>query len=112
MIDAEISQMAYMLDVIKIVDIDVLHEPSPVPKVRFENAINDVRDFHHETWRNQRMKDCATLATYMHSIDPDTTEFFRNVLEGRQDPWEKLVANDINKQQIQFPIETKTGTQS
>ena len=109
MIDAEISQMAYMLDMVKIVDIDVIHEPSPVPRVRFENSIHDVRDFHHKTWRDQRMKDCATLATYMHSVDPSSTEFFKNVLEGRQDPWEKLAANDINKQQIQFPILVEHG---
>ena len=108
MIDAEISQMAYMIDTVKIVDIDVIHEPSPVPKVRFENSVDDTRDFHHKSWRDQRMKDCAILATYMHSVDPSSTEFFRNVLEGRQDPWEKLVANDINKQQIQFPIQVES----
>lgn len=104
MIDAEISQMAYMLDCVKIVAIDVLHEPSPVAKMRFENVINDARDFHHETWRNQRMKDCATLATHMHTVDQNSTVFFKNVLEGRQNPWEKLMANDINKQQRQFSI--------
>jgi hypothetical protein len=109
MIDAEITHMAYMLDLLKIVDRDVNQEPSPVPRVRFENSIHDVRDFHHKSWRDQRMKDCATLATYMHSVDPNSTTFFKNVLEGRQDPWEKLVANDINKQQIQFPIQVESG---
>ena len=117
--DAEISQMAYMLDIIEIIDVSVTHDRADLTgkqpdathqnRVCFEGNPNDPRDFHHHARRDQRMKDCATLATYMHSVDPSSTEFFKNVLEGRQDPWEKLAANDINKQQIQFPIQVESG---
>ena len=117
--DAELSQIAYMLDIVEIIDVSVIHDRADLTgkspdathqnRVCFEGNPNDPRDFHHQSKRDQRMKDCATLATYMHSVDPSSTEFFKNVLEGRQDPWEKLAANDINKQQVQFPIRTESG---
>jgi hypothetical protein len=28
--------------------------------------------------------------------------FFENVFAGRQDPWEKLARNDVNRQMVQF----------
>jgi hypothetical protein len=103
MIDAEISQLAYMLDLIKIVDIDVEHKPSPVPKVRFETNIKDPRDFHHVSYYDQRLKDCIVLTTYMRS-QGISTEFFENIFKGTQDPWEKLIQNDVNKQMVQFAV--------
>lgn len=110
MIDAELSQMAYMLDVIKIVNIDVTHDQSELTgeidstsleKRRFEgNPLSPV-DFHHNSFNQQRINDCIHLAKFMKSKGMSTT-FFDNVLVGAQDPWEKLKLNDVNKQMFQF----------
>jgi hypothetical protein len=33
-----------------------------------------------------------------------STDFWQAVLQGTQDPWERLRANDINNQQYQFNV--------
>lgn len=110
MIDAEISQNAYMLDIMQIVDIDVVHEQSELTgkndatsqrKYRFEGDPNDPRDFHFITTARQRIADCKTLNQIKSSMNLDTS-FLERILEGKQDPWEKLKANDINGHMYQF----------
>lgn len=113
MIDAEISQNAYMLDVIEIVPINVTHEQSELTgkqdstsekKYRFEGNPNDPRDFHFKQTVRQRINDCKSLAAYMDTLGLDTT-FFKNICDHKQDPWEKLKANDINHMMFQFQQE-------
>lgn len=110
MIDAEISQNAYMLDMMEIVDIHVRHEQSDLTgqhdatsrrKNRFEGNPNDPRDFHFVTTARQRIADCKTLNDLRRSLGLDTS-FLERILEGKQDPWEKLKANDINGHMYQF----------
>jgi hypothetical protein len=101
MIDAELSQAAYMLDIMKIVEIDVTHDVNAQVKTRFEGNPKDPRDFHYIDNHNQRIKDCVKLANHMKSIGM-STEFFENVLASKQDPWERLVEYDVNNQMRQF----------
>ena len=110
MIDAEISQNAYMLDVIKIVAIDVRHHQSELTgkqdetsqrKTRFEGNPQDPKDFHYVYTARQRIADCKTLNEVKRSMNLDTT-FLERILAGTQDPWEKLKANDINHHMFQF----------
>jgi hypothetical protein len=110
MIDAEISQNAYMLDIIEIVDIDVIHEQSELTgkqdstsqrKNRFEGNVNDPKDFHFRNTVLQRIEDCHKLSAYMQNIGLDTT-YFKNICNNQQDPWQKLKANDINHMMFQF----------
>lgn len=110
MIDAELSQMAYCLDLIKIVDIEVIHNQVELtkdakdplkPKVRFEGNPNNAWDFHNTAVTQQRYEDCNTLAEYMKSQGLDT-QWWERVKAGEQDPWVKLRANDINKQMVQY----------
>jgi hypothetical protein len=110
MIDAEISQMAYMLDLIKIVDITVTHEQSELTgkhdatsqqKNRFEGNPNDPRDFHYRDTVLQRHSDCDRLANYMESVGLDTS-FYQGVVARTRDPWEKLKENDINQHMFTF----------
>jgi hypothetical protein len=113
MIDAEISQLAYMLDILEIVDIDVVHdrtdltgnqENSPTTiRTRFEHNPNHPLDFHNPRFIQQRLSNCDTLAAYMKSIGQDIT-FWENVKATRQDPWEKLKKNDINSHMFQFKL--------
>lgn len=110
MIDAELSQHAYMLDVMQIVDIDVIHEQSELTgqhdetsqrKTRFEGNPDDPKDFHYLHNSRQRVTDCKILNEIKRTMNLDTT-FFERILTGEQDPWEKLKANDVNGHMYQF----------
>lgn len=112
MIDAEISQNAYMLDVMQIVDITVTHAQSELTgkqdttsqrKFRFENNPHDPRDFHYQSIVDARFADCRALAAHMKQQNLDTT-FFENIWTQKQDPWEKLKKNDINGLMYQFEM--------
>ena len=112
MIDAELSQLAYMLDVIKIIDIDVTHDQSDLTgeddatslaKRRFEGNPENPKDFHNRNVSAQRMLDCQSLAELIKSKGMNL-EFYNNVMAGTQDPWEKLKINDVNKQMVQFKL--------
>lgn len=63
-------------------------------------------DFHHLTWIQRRMMDTEKIAVYMKSKGI-SVEFWENVVNKKQDPWEKLKANDVNKQMTQFHISFK-----
>lgn len=112
MVDAELSQMGYMLDLIKIIEIYVTHDRVDLTgnnkdathkdRVLLEGNINDPRDFHHVSYNNARMIDCDTISSYLKSKGHDTS-FWENVKKGKQDPWEKLKINDVNSQMIQYP---------
>lgn len=110
MIDAELSQMAYCLDLMEIVNIDVVHNQVELtndatdplkPKVRFEGNPGNPWDFHNPAVTQQRYTDCLTVVEYMRSQALDTTWWDR-VKVGEQDPWVKLRANDVNKQMVQY----------
>lgn len=114
MIDAELSQLGYMLDLIKIIDINVTHDQSDLTgnqdstsleKQRFEGNPTSPQDFHHPDIVYKRLDDCAKLVKLMDSIGV-STEFFKGIMAGTQDPWEKLKLNDINKQMMQFNLKT------
>jgi hypothetical protein len=111
MIDAELSQIAYMLDIMKIVEIYVTHDRHDLTgnnddltyrnKVALEGKPNDPRDFHHINYGLARMADCEKIAEVLEARGEDTT-FWKNVKLQKQDPWEKLKKNDINKQMVQY----------
>lgn len=110
MIDAEISQNAYMLDIVEIVDITVTHEQSELTgkqddtsarKNRFEGDPDDSRDFHYRDTVLKRHDDCKLLAEHMQSKNLDVT-FYKNVMAKQQDPWEKLKKNDVNQHMFTF----------
>jgi hypothetical protein len=120
MIDAEISQIAYMLDIIQIVNINVTHDRTdltgnesnepPKPRVRFEGNSNSPQDFHHLTYVQHRFDDAQKLSVLMEAMNIDTT-FWKNVITLKQDPWEKLKQNDINSHMYHFNgVEIKCPT--
>jgi hypothetical protein len=113
MIDAWISQIAYMMDLIEIVDIDVTHDRHDLTgnnadatfkgRTWLEGKPQDPADFHHPSVTMRRMADCEKLAAYLNSKGIPT-EWWEAVRSGEQDPWEKLKINDINKQMVQFNL--------
>lgn len=113
MIDAELSHMAYLLDLIEIVDIHAVHEradlvgkeedATDLARVRFEGNPANPYDFSNTAVYTQRFADIETLAGWMKQQNLDTT-FWENVKAGKQNPWEKMQANDPNKQTVQTTI--------
>jgi hypothetical protein len=111
MIDAELSQLAYMLDLFERVDIFVTHDRADLTgnnkdetdknRTRFEGNPSSPLDFHHISYQHQRMVDCDTISAWMSSQGMDIS-WWENVKSGKQYPWEKLKANDTNKQMVQF----------
>lgn len=113
MIDAELSQLAFMLDLMQIIDVDATHNQVELtndptdplkPKIRFEGNPANPYDFHNPAMGQQRFQDCERLADYMNKNNLDTTWWSRVKL-GQQDPWEKMRLLDINKQMTQFKIQ-------
>jgi hypothetical protein len=117
--DAWLSQQAYMLDIFERINVYVTHDRHDLtgnnnddtlneggPSHQNEGNPNDPRDFHHPSWSQRRTFDCERLATYMKSIELDTT-WWENIKRGTQDPWEKLKINDVNQQMKQYSVKFK-----
>ena len=111
--DAWLSQQAYLLDILERIDVKVLHDRFDLTgnnkdetfenRPMLEGNPKDPRDFHHLGWQKKRLEDAKKLSEYMESKGIDTT-FYKAIIAGKQDPWEKLKLNDVNKQMSQFDI--------
>lgn len=111
--DAWLSQQAYMLDIWERIPVHVTHDRHDLTgnnnddtyknRVMYEGRPDDPHDFHHPQWTNRRMIDTDRISTYMKSQGMDIS-FWENVKTGKQNPWEKLRANDVNKQMMQYNI--------
>ena len=107
MTDAEVSQMAYMMDLMEIIEIYATHDRADLTgsnkdatfknRELLEGNPNNPKDFHHPSYVSARLADCATIIAHLKSQGKDTS-FWDNVVAGKQDPWVKMRANDINKQ--------------
>lgn len=106
MVDAELSHIAYPLDLVKIVDINIIHDrydltgnnldQTEINRVRFEGNPMDPRDFMHESQMMHRERCMFKLADYLRARGQDLT-FWDSVIARKQDPFEKMRANDVNK---------------
>lgn len=107
MVDAELSQIAYPLDLVRIVDIEVTHDrydltgnnldETEINRVRLEGNPSDPRDFAHPTQAQHRERCMHKIAAYLRARGHDLT-FWDNVLAGKQNPYEKMWANDGRNQ--------------
>jgi hypothetical protein len=119
MIDAWVSQIAYMTDLIEIVDINVTHDRHDLTgnnadatfkeRVTLEGKPHDPVDFHHISNTQRRMVECEKLAQYMQTQGMSTA-WWEGVKAGTQDPWEKLKDFDTNKQMVQFSMKVDPAT--
>ena len=109
--DAWISQQAYILDIWKRIEVNVTHDRFDLTgnnkdeifekRPMLEGNPTDPKDFHHKSWHDRRVADLHKLIGYMKSQSLDCT-FAQAVFVGKQDPWEKLKANDSNNQMSQW----------
>ena len=114
--DGWISQQAYMLDIYQRIDVEVLHDRFDLTgrnnaenfrhRPMLEGHLDHPMDFHSPQQIRKRQGDCAKLATWM-DTQGISTEFFRNIFEGKQDPWERLRENDPNRQMFSFESPTR-----
>ena len=106
--DAWLSQQAYMLDIMERIPVEVLHDRHDLTgnnkdetflnRPMLEGNPMDPDDFHSIKQSDIRHKDCATIANYLQTECKINMKFFTDIWAGTQDPWEKLKANDTNKQ--------------
>lgn len=111
--DAWISQTAYLLNIMKNIDVDVIHDRHDLTgnnnddtyknRVMLEGRPEDPRDFNHVNWRARRVLEANKIAWFMKMRGADTT-WFSDVMSGRQDPWSYMLSEeqDPNKQIKKF----------
>ena len=110
--DAWLSQQAYMLDIWERIPVWVEHDRHDLTgnndddtyknRQMLEGKPTDPDDFHSIQQMDIRHRDCFKMAALLKNKYNADLTFFENVFKGTQDPWEKLAANDINKQMVQF----------
>ena len=111
--DAWLSQQAYILNIFERIPVWVTHDRHDLTgnnnddtyknRIMYEGRPNDPTDFHHTSWVLLRMNEAEKLSNYMNRCGIDT-EWWKHVKMGKQNPWEKLIANDTNNQMKQFSI--------
>jgi hypothetical protein len=113
LIDAECSQIAYFLDVMKIIDIDVTHDRADLTgnnkdenankKKYLEGNLNDPRDLYHHNFKIKRLMDADRLAAYMKSQGLDTS-WWEGIKIGKHDSYDLMSKNDPNGQVSRYQI--------
>jgi hypothetical protein len=111
--DAWLSQNAYCVGIWERIEVNVLHDRADLTgnnrdatyqqRELLEGNPSNPRDFHHPDMIYLRMAECDKLNEYLESIDVDNSFWLRSK-DNKQDPWEKLRINDINKQMQQFSV--------
>jgi len=103
--DAWVSQIAYMLDIIKNIDVKVTHDRHDLTgnnkdttydqRIMLEGRPDDPRDFNHQDWRLRRTYDASQICKMLESQGRDMS-WFRAVLKGQQDPWAKMCSPEYD----------------
>ncbi len=111
--DAWLSQTAYLLGIMKNIDVSVLHDRHDLTgnnndetykeRVMLEGRPDDPRDFNHINWRTRRVMDAMKIAWYLKQTNRDTS-WFEKVMKGQQDPWTTMMSpeQDPNHQLKKF----------
>jgi len=110
--DGWVSQQAYMLDIYLRIPVDVLHDRFDLTGNNNDDIFNNrpmlegnpmnPLDFHSLNQTSIRQQDCAKISEYLEKQCGLDMKFFKDIFTGKQDPWEKLKANDVNRQMVQF----------
>lgn len=116
--DAWLSQIAYKLDIWERIPVYVTHDRADLTGNNkdgtftarqmdlLEGNPNNPKDYHNPAWIMLRMQETDKLAAYMDTRGL-STQWWTDVKEKKQDPWEKLKANDVNSQMKQFTLSFK-----
>jgi hypothetical protein len=107
-VDAETSQMAYLLDIFERIPVYVTHDRFDLTgnnkdatydeRVYLEHNVNDPRDFRHPNNTTKRIQNIERLAQYMKNIGLDTS-WWESIKNGTNKiPFAKLKDNDPHGQ--------------
>ena len=118
--DAESSQMAYWLDIMKIIEVDVTHDRADLTgnnkdeayqkRELLEGNPNNPRDLHNEFFVKHRFIDAERLAAYMKSRGL-STQWWEDTKSGKIPPMQRLKENDPNNQVVSFERVTDANGQ-
>lgn len=110
--DGWLSQQAYMLDILERIDVHVIHDRYDLTGNNLDSTFNerkmlegnpsDPNDFHHINMQALRTQDAWKIARYLQTELGQDISFFEGVMQGKQNPWEKLQKNDTHNQMVQF----------
>jgi hypothetical protein len=107
--DAYISQIAWMMDIMVRLPTRVDHQRYDLTGQNkdqtfadrrlseLEGNMDNPKDFNHATHRKNRQIAAAKLSNYLESLGYNMTHW-KEVITGKRDPWEKMLAADVNKQ--------------
>ena len=113
--DSYVSQIAYMLDIMHNIDVDVTHDRFDLTgnnndetyqnRPMLEGNPTDPRDFNHQNYRERRLADAEKLSQHLASIN-QPSQWWEDVKASRQDPWARMCSEeqDPNKQIKVFPL--------
>lgn len=114
--DSWVCQVGYLANIVENIPVEITHDRFDLTgnnndetyknRPMFEGNPSDPRDFHHPDMNRRRFEDVEKLIKYFGEIGEDTS-WWANVKLGKQDPWEKLKANDVNKQMVQFQLQQR-----
>jgi hypothetical protein len=103
--DAWISQIAYMLDIMINIPVEVTHDRKDLTgnnddgtyrgRIMLEGRPSDPRDFNHITARNHRVNCAGQICDMLEKRGEDMT-WFRSVIAARQDPWAKMISAEFD----------------
>jgi glycosyltransferase involved in cell wall biosynthesis len=105
LIDAWISQISYIIDIVQNLDIDATHDRFDLTgnnkdstfkeRVYFEGNPSDARDFNHKNNRILRWNDALKIADHLRKQGHDMS-WFDNVVNLKQDPWAKMTSPEYD----------------
>lgn len=103
--DSWVSQIAYIMDIMHTVDIEVVHDRYDLTgnngdstwqnRPMLEGNPQDPKDFNHVSWRQRRFDDCKKLAQVLKGQGMDLA-WFDKVMAGTQDPWQKMCSAECD----------------
>lgn len=109
--DAWLSQIAWMLDIMKRIPVEVVHDRFDLTgkngdatfnaRQIFEGNPNDPRDFNHVENRKLRFAEANKIAEYLFANGYDITHW-QESSHGKRDVWEKMLASDVNKHMAKY----------
>lgn len=106
--DAWVSQIAWMLDIVETIPVDIVHERFDLTgenhdatfknRPVFEGNPQDPRDFNHKTKNRQRLDETAKLAEYIQTVEKRSLPRYHDAMSGRVPMWSKMLELDVRNQ--------------
>lgn len=107
--DGWVSEIAYLLDILKFIDVKVKHDRFDLTGNNNDDTFKErnlrsgnpdsPEDINYYMWVSRRHQEADKIAWFLQSTGK-YMGFWKNVTLGTQDPWIKLRENDINNQMI------------